>query len=997
MPFQFLTRAERIRQSHFPDDICKSDLIQYFTLTPEDLEEINRKRQPCNRLGFSLQLCALRYMGFCPDNLQKTPLEIVTFLSHQLEIDPEVLSTYGQRPQTRTQHTQQVQGYLKFRNPESIDLKRLAKWLVNRALEHDKPSLLFQLAAEKLFKDKLVRPGVTVLERMVGIVRTRAMKETHKRMKPLLTLSVRRFLNQLLERESEGQRVRFSWLRQPAISNSPNSIARTLEKIHFLRDYQIHLWDVSMLNPNRLKFLANLAKKSRVKGLKQMPIGRRYPLLVAFVYQLLTEATDEAIDLFIRCLAETHARARNDLKAFRQREAVAINEKVRLLQQLGSVVLDPSVGDPQVRADIFEQVTPEELEAAIADCTRLVRPAQDESYDYFAARYSYIRQFAPAFLETFAFRSNRENDPLLEAITLLQQLNCTGKRQIPDSAPMTFVSAPWKSYIRDEEGKIQRRFYEMCVLWELRNALQSGNLWVKGSRRYADPESYLIPKAQWPAMRAEFCQMISLPEEGKGHLKDLNCQLDAEMTQFMETLKHNPNVRLVDERIVLSPLEAQEQSKRLKMLKSLVNQCLPKINLTDLLIEVDLLTGFSDHLVHTGGHQPRSQETTLYLYAALLSQACNLGPKAMARGADLSYEQLLWHNNWFIDESTLTKANTQLVNYHHKLPLTKSWGGGTLSSSDGQRFPVAVKNPESVALPKYFGYGKGVTFYTWLSDQFSQYGSKVIPSTRRDFTYVFDGVKDNETELEILEHTTDTAGFTEVIFAFFDLCGLRFSPRIRDLGKQILYRFRTEPDKLLKPLFEGRIKPKRIEGNWDEMLRVAASLQYGYVTSSLLMSKLSSFPERNHLLQAFQEYGRLVKTIYILRYYNSLDHRRRVNRQLNKGEAVQALRCFLVVARQGELRQRYHEGLENQASCLTLVTNAIVVWNTVYLQAALDYIEQQGYEVTEEDRARLSPARFEHINPHGKIIFDIEKIQSLKGLHPLQAIKKAVESNGHND
>lgn len=989
MPFKFLSSAERDRQSQFPFDISESDLIQYFTLTPEDLEQVNRKRQPENRLGFSLQLCALRYMGFCPDDLQLCPEEIVAFLCIQLEVQAKVLSTYGQRPQTRTQHFQQIQNYLGFRTPEPIDLKRLSKWLVNRALEHDKPSLLFQLAAEKLFKDKLVRPGVTVLERMVGIVRTRAMKETHKRMKPLLTLPVRRFLTQLLEHESQIHAVRFSWLRRPATSNSPKAILTAIEKIRFLRDHQVHQWDVSSLNPNRLKFLANLAKKSSVKGFKQMPIAKRYPLLIAFAHQLLIEATDEAADLFIRCLSETHARARNDLKAFRQREAVAINEKVRLLKQLGSVVLDPQVDDPKVRSDIFEQVTPEELEAAITDCNRLVRPTQDESYDYFAARYSYIRQFAPAFLDTFSFRSNRENDPLLEAIAVLKQLNTTGKRQVPDSAPMTFVTAPWKSYLRDEEGKIQRRYYEMCVLWELRNALRSGNLWVEGSRRYADPESYLIPKDQWPSMRAEFCQMMSLPEQGKQQLQDLNQQLDAEMTQFMETLKDNPNVRLEDDRIVLSPLEAQEQSTRHKKLKALVNQCLPKIDLTDLLIEVDLLTGFSDHLVHMGGHQTRSRETKLYLYAALLSQACNLGPQAMARSADLSYERLLWHNNWFLDESTLTKATTELVNYHHQLPLAKSWGGGTLSSSDGQRFPVTVKNTQSVALPKYFGYGKGVTFYTWLSDQFSQYGIKVIPSTCRDSTYVFDGVKDNETELEILEHTTDTAGFTEVVFAFFDLCGLKFSPRIRDLGKQKLYRFKTQPDPLLKPLFEGRIKPKRIVEPWDEMLRVAASLQYGYVTSSLLMSKLSSFPEPNRLLQAFQEYGRLVKTIYILRYYNSLDHRRRVNRQLNKGEAVQGLRRFLVVARQGELRQRYQEGLENQASCLTLVSNAVVIWNTVYLQAALDYIEKQGYEVTEEDRARFSPARYEHINPHGKMIFDIEKTRALKGLRPLRGIKKA--------
>lgn len=989
MPVNFLSTAERSRRSHFPDDICESDLIQYFTLTSDDLKQVNRKRQSVNRLGFALQLCALRYMGFCPDNLQQTPDPIVTFVSEQLEVEAAVLSSYGQRPQTRTEHFQQVQTYLGFRTPEPIDLKRLSKWLVNRALEHDKPTLLFQLAAERLYKDKLVRPGVTVLERLVSTVRNRAMKETYKRIKPLLTLPVRRFLNQLLEQDSQIHQIRFAWLRQPATQNSPKAIVRTIEKIHFLRSHQVHLWDVAMLNPNRLKYLARLAGKSSVKTLKRAPVGRRYPLLLAFAHQMLAEATDEAIDLFTRCLVDTHARAKKDLKAFREREAVAINEKVRLLEQLGSVVLDPAVEDPQVRSDIFDQVSAEHLEAAVKDCHRLVRPTHDESYDYFAARYSYIRQFAPHFLSAFSFQSNRESDPLLEAIALLRQLNTSGKRQIPETAPVQFVTAPWKSYLRDETGKIQRRYYELCVLWELRQALLSGNLWVDGARRYGDPQSYLIPKDKWPAMRSEFCQMMSLSEQGKQRLKELNRQLEAEMAQLKKTLKHNPNVRMVDEKIVLSPLEAQEESKRLKKLKVLVSRCLPRIDLTDLLIEVDVLTGFSDHLVHTGGHKVRSQETKLYLYAALLSQACNLGPKAMARSADLSFERLLWHNNWFIDETTLTKANTALVNYHHHLPLAQVWGGGTLSSSDGQRFPVTVKNTQAVALPKYFGYGKGVTFYTWLSDQFSQYGSKVIPSTRRDATYVLDGIQDNETELKILEHATDTAGYTEVIFSFFDLCGLRFSPRIRDLASQQLYRFKSKPDKKLKPLFKGRIKPKRVETDWDEMLRMAASLQYGYVSSSLLMSKLSAFQEANRVLQAFQEYGRLVKTIYILRYYNSLDHRKRVNRQLNKGEAVQGLRQFLVVARQGELRQNYQEGLENQASCLTLVANAVVIWNTIYLQAALDYIERQGYLVTDEDRARFSPARFGHINPHGKIIFDIEKTQALKGLRPLRTIKKA--------
>jgi TnpA family transposase len=149
--------------------------------------------------------------------------------------------------------------------------------------------------------------------------------------------------------------------------------------------------------------------------------------------------------------------------------------------------------------------------------------------------------------------------------------------------------------------------------------------------------------------------------------------------------------------------------------------------------------------------------------------------------------QLAWTTEWYIREETLGAANTAIVNYQHRRPLAQLWGGGTLSSSDGQRFPVAVKSPVATALPRYFGLGRGVTAYTHVSDQHTIYATVVVPATIRDATYVLDGILHNETELPIAEHTTDTAGYTDLVFALFDLLGLQFSPRIRDLGDQRLY------------------------------------------------------------------------------------------------------------------------------------------------------------------------------------------------------------------
>jgi hypothetical protein len=76
----------------------------------------------------------------------------------------------------------------------------------------------------------------------------------------------------------------------------------------------------------------------------------------------------------------------------------------------------------------------------------------------------------------FVLCSSRFDDPLLKAIDLLRQLNETGEREVPESAPLEFVSVAWKPFIKNDAGQIQRRYYEMYVLWTLHQALRSGNI-----------------------------------------------------------------------------------------------------------------------------------------------------------------------------------------------------------------------------------------------------------------------------------------------------------------------------------------------------------------------------------------------------------------------------------------------------------------------------------------------------------------------------------------
>jgi TnpA family transposase len=988
MSTSFLTVAERERWQRFPAAIPQDDLAVYFWLSEDDHREVNRQREPFNRLGYALQLCTLRYLGFVPTDFTATPEVTVTFVADPLGIAPCVLAQYDHR-RTQSDHRRSVRAYLRLRTATPLDLYGLQTWLGERALEHDKPTLLLQLACEQLHRERIVRPGVTRLERFVATAREQAHAETFHQLTPLLTDARKTLLDGLLHPDATTGRTPLSWLRQEAVSHAASHIIATLTKIVFLQDAGVDQWDLTCLNPNRAKWLAQIGWRSTNQYLQRMAPERRYPVLVAFLQQALLHHTDVAVELFDQCLWGCQSEAKQELEEFRNAMARSTNEKLTLFRELGQVLLDDDIEDSDVRAVSFERVSKKVLQAAIDETQGLIRPRPDEAIDFLGKRDSYLRQFVPLWLQTLTLRAQGPDETVLRAVEVIRDLDrMPTRRPVPKAAPMALVTDAWRPYIREPDGEISRRYYELCTLWHLRSALRSGSVWVEHSRRYADPDTYLIPPAEWPGCRLEVIRQTGTPGEGLQRLVARETELEARMAQVEQLLaRKDSHVRIEDDDLILSPLQADKRPASAEILEDLITARLPQVDRSELLIEVDAWTHFSDHFVHAAGADTLRPTLLPHLYASILAHACNFGLEQMAQSTDVSYQQLAWCTTWYMREETLEAAFTNLVNYHHKLPMSQVWGSGILSSSDGQRFPVSGKNRHARTFPPTLGYGQGLTFYSWTSDQLSQYGSKPVIITARDATYVLDAILGNETELAILEHTTDTAGATEMIFALVDLLGLRFTPRLRDIGSRRLYRsgaidLHTYPR--LQPHITGRINRQRVLDWWDVMLRAAGSMKLGHVTASLLVQKLQAYPQQNALAPALQEYGRLVRTLHVLRWYANHEDRRRVMRQLNKGEALHDLRAYLMIANKGQLRRKRGEDLVNQASCLKLVTNAVIVWNTVYMTEAVAQLKRAGYPVNESDLAHIWPSRYEHINVYGRSHFNIEEARRRKGLRPLR-------------
>lgn len=188
----------------------------------------------------------------------------------------------------------------------------------------------------------------------------------------------------------------------------------------------------------------------------------------------------------------------------------------------------------------------------------------------------------------------------------------------------------------------------------------------------------------------------------------------------------------------------------------------------------------------------------------------------------------------------------------------------------------------------------------------------------------------------------------------------------------------------IESLLTRPINTKLILAHYDDLLRLAGSLKLGWVTASLIISKLQSHPRQNTLTRALAEYGCLVKTRFILHYLLTEQARKDINLQLNKGEAIHALRRFLLFANEGKIRKSQDDAQTNQAGCLNLATNAVITWNTVYMHKVIEELRAEGYDISADDLKHISPARYEHINPYGKYEFNIDKVLNRKKLLPLR-------------
>jgi len=960
----------------------REQLVTLAQISQEDLTEINQRRQPYTCLGFAYQLAFVRLSNRFPIQLPfEVDEEILTFVSLQLELPSDLIHVYKLRQPTISEHRTQLLDYLGLRRLGETELVDLKNFLFEEACRLEQTGALLSKAELFLKERQILQPAEDTVRRLIVPQREQAKQHIYQRISNALLPDCQRNLDKLVEVD-ESRLSPLQALKETPKRASPQAILRLLKKLEKIETTGILTVDLTWLNNNYQRSLTHYVKRCSANRLRDLQSTHRYAVLTCFLWQTYRDTIDYAVDMHDKLMTSVYSQAQKDIDEYTRQQRRSLRQSLYTLQTVGQVILDDAIDDKDLRNELFNKVTRQDLGAQIEKLEEWLTGKHSHVFHLVVKRFPYLRQFAPTLLRHLQFQSeNDESTSLLEAIHLSRQLNDENRRKLPEDAPIDFMPKNIQEMVVSD-GEVSKAAWECALLNAVRDEIKSGNIHVHQSKRFGRFDDFFIPEPEWHARREDFFKRAGLPSKSDDVKSYLTQRLNQTYDQFLEHLPENTYAQIQDDTWQLSTdpgekLDTKTQ-ERLEHLRQWLSENMRTVKLPELLIQVDNDLRFTDSFLPLAQQENRDTDEVRIILSTLMAHGCNIGPYNMARLVDnVSYPQIKRVTDWQLSEDAQRSALAQVVNALSNLDVTQYWGEGKTSSSDGQRFSYRQKVLQQTYSHKFNDFA--IEFYSFVADNYAPFYSVPIECTDRDAAYVLDGLVYNESDLALEEHYTDTHGYTEINFAAFAMLGRRFSPRIRNLKKQRIYRIDTGKDyQSLSPLVEPHDRTIHIDwicDQWDRMGHFYASLESGHATASTALKRLISYSGKNHFYRANRELGRVLKTEHVLRYMSDPLLRQRTRRGLLKGEQIHALARDVGYGKQGRITARDLQGQKNSCSCLTLIMACIIYWQAKEINRVLNECNPELAGVDVSLLEHISPIGWENVILYGEYVLNRDLIQ----------------------
>ena len=401
---------------------------------------------------------------------------------------------------------------------------------------------------------------------------------------------------------------------------------------------------------------------------------RRLAILAACAVGWRALLVDAAIETHDRILGRLYRQAERRRDETLEGGRGDVTATLKGLAAAGGALVAAREAGNDLEAAVEAATTWTAFERLVRTAARLTERAEADPIDFLTEGYARLRRYAPRFLAGLDLRAAPSAKPLLTAIGLLRRMNTEGARDVPAEAPRGFVRPKWRARVF-REGGTDRRYWELAVLFELRNALRSGDLWTDESRRYRSVEGGSVPAAALPS-----CARLAVPLDADTWLAARRAHLERRLDEAAEMARRGAlaGAGIKDGKLRLERLEAAAPGTIDALVVDLYRR-VPRLRVTDLLLEVDDRVGFSAAFTDLRtGSPPRDR---LALLTVVLADGVNLGLRKMADACKAySFWELLRAADRHVREEAYERALAVLIEAQRALPLARFWGAGETSS-----------------------------------------------------------------------------------------------------------------------------------------------------------------------------------------------------------------------------------------------------------------------------------------------------------------------------
>ena len=852
----------------------------------------------------------------------------------------------------------------------------LSSTVLDAAETMSDPADLINRAIEALHSMAVDLPGFSTLDRLVSRLRADIHERMFSRVAASLAHDNAARLDTMLVKPPGSLTTAFNRLKQAPGPATPKTIRLWVERLE---------WLDSLVDPDpllegiahtKLRQFAAEAAASEVSDLLDIAQpGKRHTLLLALLRQSRMRSRDELIEMMLRRIRRTQAAAKEQLEDLHDQHR-AIEEDLigifgQVLQTEQAQDTDAEFGR-QVRTLLSEKGG---VAALAEQCEAVSAWHRGNDLPLLWPIHAKHRVLLFRLLDLMDIQSATQDRSLLDALAIVSSNRHARRDEVEGAIDLGFASQRWQGFVakrRSKLGTFDRRALEVCVFVHLADALQTGDLFVVGAETFADYRAQLLPWAECEARLPAYCAALGIPEQGEDFAAALRAELTALAAEVDAGFPANTEFSIdADGTPHLKQMAATEQPAGLAEFEGEIQARLQERHLLDILKRTEHWSRYTRHFGPPSGSDPKLiQAVQRYLFT-VFGYGCNLGPGQTARHAPgaATAQAMRRINAQHITGTKLEAAMVDVIGQYDRFPLPRLWGSGRAAIADGTHVKLRENNLLGSQHVRYGAYG-GIAYHH-IADTYIALFTSFIPCGVWEAVHILDGLMKNRSEIQPNTIHADTQGQSEPVFGLCRMLGIKLMPRMRGLGNVTFYRSAKRTRYAhIDALFTGDIDWDLIATHARDMIQVVLSIQAGRVMPSMLLRKLGTYNRRSLLYRAFRELGRVERTLFLLRFFSSIEVRRVIRAETTKIEAYNDFLDWVSfggpVIKSGDPVEQ-----EKQLKYASLVANAIMLSNVADLSTVIAGMARDGHPVTPALVASLNPYGRRHILRFGQYALDM--------------------------